>query len=63
MSIQMTAMLDLEDILMTYGWEAKITLLKMWVVSMTFLIMLEVRRRLVFSIKYGILKIFRYDFN
>ena len=36
MLIQTTAILDLRNILIIYGWKAKITLLKMWVVLMTF---------------------------
>jgi len=59
MSIQITSMSDLEDVLIIHEWEAKITSLKMWVVLINFSMMSEVRGRLVFLTKYRIFKIFQ----
>jgi len=63
MLIQMIDISDLGETLIILGLEAKIILLKMWfslIIVLTTLVIIGV---LVFSIKYGILMILRYDFD
>ena len=59
MSIQIIAMSDLGKDLMTLGFEARTTLLKMWVNGKILFIMLKEIGTLVSLIKYKIFKILR----
>ena len=67
MSFQTMVMLDLEKSLMTWGQDTRTVSSKIWEVLITLSIISEVikrlMRRLVSSTKYGISKIFKYDFN
>ena len=63
MSTQITAISDLGDVLITYGQKAKTISLKMWEVSIILSMISEVKERLLFSTKYRIFKIFKYNFD
>ena len=54
---------NLGDTLMTLGLKTIVTLLKMWLFLMIVLIISAIIGVLVFSSKYGISMILRYDFN
>jgi len=59
MSSYIIAISDLDDALITQGFEASKILLKMWLFFNMDSTILELIGMLVFSIKYGILMIFR----
>ena len=63
MSIQTIAMSNFRETLHTHGLEAILMSLKMWEALIIFSIMLESIRVLVFSIRYGIPRILRYDLD
>jgi len=56
-------MSDFEDVLIIQDFEARMTLLKMCVSLITFLIKSEIIERLVFSNMYEKPKIFKYDLD
>ena len=66
-SIQTMVMSDFKKALMTWGQDTRTVSSKIWEVLITLSIISEVierlMRRLVFSTKYGISKIFKYNFN
>jgi len=63
MSNQIIVISNLDDALITQGFEASETLLKMWLFFNMDSTTLKLMGILVFSIKYGISMIFRYELD
>ena len=62
-SIQITAMSDFWETLIMYGHEVKTMLLKMCVDLMILLMISEKMEKLVSLMKYGILRIFKWNLD
>ena len=62
-SIQITAMSDLGEVLITLGFTMSERSLKIWLALIITLMLSDLIEVLVPSIKYGILIIFKYDFD
>ena len=63
MSIQIIAMSDFGETLITQDFNARIILLKMWLSLIIFLTTFKLIWVMVFSWRYGKPMIFKYDFN